>query len=438
MEQGSMDAGADHRCTGRAVPDGAQADVLVIGAGAIGLWTSVKLAERGARVVVLDRDEPGTGASFGNAGLLTPSLSLPLARPGAVRQALRWTLSPSSPFTIHPSLDPSLAGWLLRFAIAGRKNTFERNTHAMVRLCLASMDDWRALDRVARPTGIGLSSAGLLALYESEESHGQGLRLAELTGRSGVRWESWGADRLRDEEPIVSDPIRHAIHYPHDGFAEPDRAMHRLRAHAIGLGVRIIDRSPVRGLLLGGDRVRAIQTPSCHLRADDIVIAAGVWTGGLARQLGLKIPMRSAKGYSMLLPRGRAHPRRAMYLAQHRVTVTPHDSLLRLAGTLEICGDDRSINHRRADAILRGATRILRIPPPDRRPEVWAGLRPCLSDGMPMIGRLARFSNIWVSTGHQMTGFKCAPASAQIIAEQIGGEASSMELAPFAPSRFGL
>jgi len=413
-------------------------DALIIGAGAIGLWASVKLAQRGARVVVLDRDAPGLGASFGNAGLLTPSLSLPLARPGAVRQALKWTLSRSSPFAIHPSLDPSLASWLVRFARSGRQNIFERNTRAMVQLCLTSMIDWKDLDQKDCLSGIDLNSRGLLALYESAESHEHGLRLAELTERFGVHWESWGADRLRDEEPVVSDQIRHAIHYPNDGCAEPDRAMYRLRAHARELGVRIHDQCPVKGFRLSGNRIHSIETPSSNFRAKNIIIAAGVWSGELARQLGLRIPMRSAKGYSMLLPRSQSHPSRALYLAHRRVAITPHESFLRLAGTLEICKNNNSVNHRRADEILRGAASLVQIQEPTKKPEVRAGLRPCLSDGMPMIGRVARFSNLWVSTGHQMTGFKCAPASAQILAEQISGDAPTLSPTPFNPSRFGV
>lgn len=416
---------------------GPSADVAIIGAGAVGLWTAIKLAARGAHVIVVDRDSPGEGASYGNAGLLTPSLALPLARPGAASQALRWTLSRKSPFALRPSLDPGLLCWLARFALAGRRRTFERGAHAMIQLCLWSMDEWEQLARAHASVGFEYRGDGLLALYESARSHLEGQRLAELIGRCGVPWEPWGIDRVREEEPVVSDLVKHAIHFPQDGFAQPRRAMECLRQEAIERGVKIVDRCPVEDMTSRGNRVVAVETPSGPLRAAEYIIAAGAWSGVLARRFGQRIPMRSAKGYSMLLPRGPIHPRRALYLAQRRITVTPHEANLRLAGTLEIGREDRTINQLRAGSILHGAAELLRIKRPQRMPDVWSGLRPCLSDGMPMIGSISAFRNVWISTGHQMTGFKCAPASARLLSQLMCGEKPAMDPSPFDSSRFG-
>lgn len=413
-----------------------RADVIIIGAGAIGLWTALKLRERGVDISIIDRDPPGDSASYGNAGLLTPSLSLPLARPGAATQAIKWLFSRKSPFAIRPTLDPRLIPWLIHFVVSGKTQRFEAGTRSMIELCTSSMSDWESICCVGKTPKLGYQHNGLLAIYESDRSFSAGLQLAEFTGKCGIPWEVWDDERVRHEEPTLHRGARHAISFPGDAHIQPDLAMRHLRRQAIDAGVRIIDECRVTHAHIEGGRVTSISTTLGEHSADDFVIAAGVWSGVLAKWVGHRLPMRSAKGYSMQLHRGVAHPHRAIYLADRRVTVTPHHDTLRLAGTLEIGGFDRSVNPVRAGAILDGACAALGIARPEKTPNVWAGLRPCLSDGMPMIDRLPRCKNAWISTGHQMTGLKCSPSSGTLLAQMMCGEPLTMDPAPFRCSRF--
>lgn len=406
----------------------------MIGAGIVGLASAAELADRGLSVTVVDRATAGSGASHGNAGWLTPSLASPLAQPGSVRKALKWMLDPESPFYIRPSLDPALLRWLLVFLRSSGRARFERGTRAMVELCVWSVDAW---EREARAPGVeqgfGFARRGLLMLLESEESGAKARAHASMTERFGVEWEWWDEATVREREPAVIGPTVGGVFFPGDAHCEPHLAVRRLRARAETLGVRVIENAGVDGFLREGGRVAAAIAGGREIRAREFVIASGAWAGVLGETLGLRIPMRGAKGYSVLLPRAEDHPRRSIYLADRKVAVTPHEHALRLAGTLELVGLDGSINQRRVDAIVRGARAMLSVAPIGTESRPWAGLRPCLPDGMPAIGRAPGYENLWVSIGHQMTGLKCAPGSARLLGDLMLGARPPFDASAFDP-----
>lgn len=418
-------------------PHGARSadpDVLVIGAGVIGMACAVELAQRGASVMVIDRGEVGGGASFGNAGWLTPSLAAPLAQPGSARKAIKWMLDPESPFHIKPSFDPALFRWLWTFWRASNRAQFERGVRALVELCLWSVDAWEH-EAAAADDDFGFARRGLLMLLETDASAADARAHAALTEACGVEWRWWNEQRVREEEPCVTGATVGGVYFPREAHCEPRMAVRRLRSRAETLGVRIVEHTTIDGFELRSGEIVAARAGDESLRAREFVIASGAWAAQTCASLGLRVPMRSGKGYSALLPRAERHPSRPIYLADRKIAVTPHANALRLAGTLEVVGLDLSINERRAGAIIRGAATMLDIAPPHADVKPWAGLRPCLADGMPAIGRAPGVTNAWLAIGHQMTGLKCTPASARLLAELMTGERPTFDPAPFDPAR---
>lgn len=409
-------------------------DVIIIGAGVVGLACALELARRGMRVVALDRGLAGHGASFGNAGWLTPSLAFPLAQPGYARKAIRWMLDPESPFFIKPSLEPAMLRWLAVFLLSTRRSRFRANAPALIELCRWSVDAWETIASAPGPD-FGFARRGLLMVLETEKGRDAAKRSAAYTETLGIPWEWWDADRVRSAEPIVTGPQIGGIYYPRDAHCVPNLAVARLRSEAERAGVRVIEECEVTGARISGDTIQSLVTSRGGIAADRIVLAAGYWAGPLGRAFGLRIPMRAAKGYSLQFRRGEVHPTRSISLGERKVTVTPHAERLRLAGTLEIVGDDLSINTRRVNAIERGARGLLSLPTERAEAVPWAGLRPCLADGMPAIGRSPRHRNLWMAIGHQMTGLKCAPATGRLLAELMSGEKPTFNPAPFSPDR---
>lgn len=412
----------------------ARADVAIVGAGVIGLACALELARRGKRVLVVDRGEAGCGASFGNAGWLTPSLAFPLAQPGYAFKALKWMMDPESPFYIRPSLDPALLRWVSIFAFSSRRSKFAVNAPALVGLCRWSTDAWEAIAAAPGPD-FGFARRGLLVVLETPHGVETARKAAAYVETLGIPHELWDSDRVRSEEPIVTGNQIGGILYTRDAHCVPNLAVARLRHEAEKLGVQVLENREVTGATIARGRISALRTPQGEIEADEFILAAGYWSADLGRELGLRLPMRAAKGYSLQFARGAVHPTRSISLGERKVTVTPHAERLRLAGTLEIVGNDSSINERRVNAIERGARGLLTLPSERAEAKPWAGLRPCLADGMPAIGPSPKHRNLWLAVGHQMTGLKCAPGTARLLAELMAGEKPTFDPRPFAPER---
>jgi D-amino-acid dehydrogenase len=396
--------------------------------------SAVELARRGAQVTVLERDRVGHGCSYGNAGWLTPSQAVPLANPSMLLKSFRWMFDPESPLYIQPRLDPAFLRWLVEFLLASRTDKFERGAAALVELCRVSVDLWEEIARRSIEA-FGFERNGLLAVYENAESLDAAARGVDLMSKFGVRAERWTADDVRNNEPAIIGPQVGAYFYPDDAHCEPFRAVKALEAEARALGVRFVEDTEVYRIS-NGTGPRQLTTTRGDLRAGQIVVATGAWSESLGNMLGLRLPVIGAKGYSLLLPPADPHPRRSIYLIERKIAVNPHRDALRIAGTLELVRNDYSINARRVDAIVRGAKGMLNIGRAPAARETWRGLRPCTPDGMPVIGRARGRGDVWLATGHQMAGLKCAPGTGLLLAQLISGETPRFDPAPFRADRF--
>ena len=410
-------------------------DVAIVGGGVVGVACALELARRGADVRVLERDRLGHGCSYGNAGWLTASLAVPLAQPGQTLKALGWLFDRESPFYIRPRLDPALASWLVRFLAHSRRAPFERGARALIELSRWSVDFWERLSERTSES-FGFERRGLLGVYETRGALTAARRRAELTASFGIPYETWHADEVREREPAIRGDIVGGLFFPEDAHCDPYPTVRALVAEAKRLGVRFEEQAEVVDVSTNGsgDHVR---TSRGVVHAKDIVVAAGAWSGSFGRRLGLRLPMLGAKGYSLRARRREPHPSRAIYLAERKIAISPLADVLRLSGTLELVGEDLSIDRRRVAAMLRDSAAMLDLGDVSiADADVWSGLRPCMPDGMPAIGRARGARNVWLATGHQMTGLKTAPGTGRLLAELISGETPSVDPAPFRADRF--
>jgi D-amino-acid dehydrogenase len=318
---------------------------------------------------------------------------------------------------------------------ASRRSQFERGAAALVEICRASVDLWEAFAKQST-LPFGFERKGLLAVYEKPASLEAAKGSIDLVARSGVRAERWTADQVREHEPAIVGKQVGGYFYPDDAHCEPYRAVSALAAAARTAGVTFAEHTEVFNISNDASGPRRLSTTHGDVIADRVLLAAGSWSEPLGKMLGLRVPILGAKGYSIVLPRLNPHPSRSIYLIERKVAVNPHADSLRISGTLELVKNDFSINQRRVNVILRGARGMLAIGDPPVIKELWRGLRPCTPDGMPLIGQARGRGDIWLATGHQMTGLKTAPGTGLLLAQLMNGETPRFDPAPFRADRY--
>lgn len=413
--------------------------VVVIGGGVIGLCTAYYCARKGLRVTVIERSpEERDGCSFGNAGMVVPSHFVPLAAPGVVTLGLKWMLDPESPFYIKPRLRPDLLAWGFRFWRSATREHVERSGPLLRDLGLKSRacyEEFAALPG----NDFGLERKGLLLLCKTEHTLEEEARTAERGRALGIPSEVLDAKQTARREPGVRMNVAGSIDYSQDCHLTPDRLMAALKRRLDALGTTFAWDTEVRGFRVAGSRLEAAQTSRGDFNADEYVLCGGSWSTGLARELRLYLPIQAGKGYSLTLTAPRQLPNTCAILAEAHVAVTPMGQSLRFGGTMELDGLNPAINPARVRGIIKSVTAYY----PDFaasdfdvvRP--WAGLRPCSPDGLPYLGRTARYANLAIAAGHAMVGVSLGPVTGMLMAEILAGERPSIDLSLLNPDRFG-
>jgi D-amino-acid dehydrogenase len=405
--------------------------ILIAGGGVIGLCTAYYVAGRGDRVTVCDRaSETDLGCSYGNAGMITPSHFVPLAAPGAIRLALKWMWDPESPFYMKPRFDGRLVEWAWKFYRAATVKHVMESSPLLLHLNLAGRE---CFVQLAREWGddFALEQNGIVMVCSTEEGLKHELATAEFSRELGLPVQILDAKQIAAMEPDIRMTVAGGIYFPKDAYLAPWRFMSALIKRVRNRGVEL-RWNTAANLRVNGKRIES------DINADEYVICGGAWSSDIARDLQLHLPMQAGKGYSLTLQNPKKKPAHAMILSEARIAVTPMNGALRFGGTMEITGNDLSINPARVRGIVKAVPKYL----PDfsaddfRDVKPWAGLRPCSPDGLPYIGRFARYSNLSVATGHAMMGLSLGPITGKLMAEVLAGEKPSIDIEQLSPDRY--
>lgn len=411
-------------------------DVVVIGAGVIGLSIALELRRRGREVVVLDRGRAGGGASHGNCGTLTPSHALPLAQPGMVMKALRWMLKRDAPLYVQPRFDPALWAWLLKFA--WRCN--EPAVRAVGAAKAALLIDSRArLGSWIRDLSLDceFEETGQLALYRDIKQFNAHQANAVLLREFGICLEARSGAEARRMSPGIRHDIVAGHFFPGDASVRPDRYVAALLGAVRATGVTVLESTEVRGFTQDRDHIRGVTTAHGSIAADRVVLASGVLSPKLAGPLGIRMPIQPGKGYSVTFTSPSRPPTLPLVLKERAVCVTPWASGYRLGSTMEFSGFSESINPVRIGAIKRGAAEYLHEPIGPVEVEQWYGFRPMTYDDLPIIGAAPGFKGLWLCSGHGMLGVSLSAGSAVMLADLMDQRPPDVDAKPFSPKRFG-
>jgi D-amino-acid dehydrogenase len=408
---------------------------VVIGGGVIGVCSAYYLAQDGWDVTLVEKGEVASGASYGNAGLVVPSHSIPLAAPGVWVQGLKWMLSPESPFYIKPRPDPALASWLWKFRANCTSEHVERSVPLIHELSLKSRDLYRELARLPG-VSFGFAEEGVIMVFRTEKGLAEARHEFELMGAAGSSARVLNGDETRKIEPAVSQSVIGSILLPEDARLIPGQFVSSLAQHIEGAGVRLLRQTEVLGLRRDETGVTAVETTRGVIHPDQVVLATGAWSPGLGAQIGVDLPIQAAKGYSLTWRRPPNGPRLPLLLGEGRAAITPMGETLRIGGTLELAGLDMSINRRRVKALWRAADFYLGSTRGFELLEIWRGLRPCTPDGLPLVGRLQAVPNVTVAAGHAMIGMSLGPVTGKLVSELVGREPTMTDISLLRPERF--
>lgn len=415
--------------------------IIVIGAGLMGISTAYYLSRKGMEVTVVDRsDGPGTQASFANGALLTPGMSDPWNAPGVLFQLFKYIGKEDAPLLLRPHALPSLMGWGLRFLRNSSKRRLWENLKKNATLSNYSM---KVLRELREETGLSYDNrpTGSLKIFRDAETLKNAAALAKITEESGVVSTILDRAGVIATEPAlgrVGDSIAGGIYYPHDELGDAHLFCQGLQELCIAQGVTFQFNTVIDKLVCNGTAISTVMTDKGPLTADKVVVAAGSYTTELLRPLGIRLPVKPAKGYSISLPaydwQGPTIP---VIDDQRHALVTPLGGRIRATSTAEFTGFDLSISPRRIDQLTDFLKSLYpdlgeRLNPDDIIP--WAGLRPMSADGVPFIGP-CKIDNLFINSGQGHLGWTMAAGSARLLTDLMSGQPTDIDAQSYAVAR---
>lgn len=409
-------------------------EVVIVGAGIVGICAAAYLAEAGRSVTVIDRSGVCEETSSGNAAALAFSDMLPLVQKGMLAQVPKWILDPLGPLAIPPAYLPSILPWLFRFWRASNASRYEASLAAQASLMGLAEREW--MDLLERSgTRAMLHEDGCLELYESEAEFKASLPGWEARGRYGVEFQHLEKRWLADYQPGLGPMFTHGTFVPGwKTVGDPKLLGKAVWAYAERKGAQFV-QGDVALTRRAGEQALVQLRQGRTIRADRLVIAAGAWSHLLARQLGDRIPLETERGYNTTLPAGAFDVKRQLIFSGHGFVVTPLDTGIRIGGAVELGGLKRPPNYARSKAMLEKTKRFL----PGLKTEggrEWMGYRPSLPDSLPVIGAARSASNVHYAFGHGHLGLTQAAATGRLIRDLVLGQPPAIDLQPFSPQRF--
>ena len=408
-------------------------DLIVVGAGVIGLSAALAARSRGLTVTILDREGPAAGASAGNAGAFAFTDILPLASPGILRKAPRWLIDPLGPLSVPPARLPAVLPWMIRFWRACAPDRVAAATAAQTALMDLSRAELEPFLNLSG-TAAMLRKEGNLQVYESEAEFAAAQAGWEARARHGIAFEHLDGAGMAAIQPGLSPRLVRGTFTPGwYSIADP-------RDYTLALAERLradgaaIERAEVTALRPDGEAI-VVETRAGPPPAARVVLASGAFSHRIARSLGERIPRETERGYNTTLPAEAFDLRTQITFGGHGFVVTRLTDGIRVGGAVEFGGLERPADFRRSAAMLAKARRFL----PGLRSEggrPWMGLRPSLPDSLPAIGRARGAPRVVYAFGHGHLGLTQSAGTARLVADLLTDRAPAIDLTPFSPQRF--
>lgn len=400
-------------------------NTVVIGAGVVGTTTAYYLAREGLQVTVVDAAAgPGLETSFANGGLVTPSTAFPWSSPGTLKLMLSYMGRDDAPLLLRRMDIPKLGLWGLRFALNCRPAKYRESARLLSNFARESLEELEGLLSQSN-VDYSLSRGGLIQVYRDKSGVQSRDLYAQFLERMGIESTMLDSDGIVELEPSlrpIAPSIRAGLLLPNDAWGNARQFSTAIDAAGRSLGVTYRYGVKADGLRRSGGSVEGVETSEGFLPASRVVLCGGPFTPALLASLGISVPICPVKGYSISLGKSEIGflPNHPIVDDHAHLGITPLGDQLRIAGTVEFAGFDRTIRPSRIDNLKRA---VLNLFPEMKLPDdvsPWAGLRPMTPDGLPVIDATG-VEGLYINSGHGALGWTLACASARLISALITG-----------------
>ena len=414
--------------------DQIKADVIVIGAGIIGISTALKLQSEGRQVLVLDRKGIAAETSAGNAGAFAFADVIPLATPGIMRKAPKWLLDPLGPLSLRPGYALKILPWMFQFWRASWKDKYQAALTAQANLMALSKV---ALERqITAVNGESLiRREGQLQLYEGAAEFKASLAGWQTRKEHGVVFELLESpEAIAHIQPGIHPRFTHAAFTPEwKNVVHPAQWTQHLADAFEKLGGQIRIAS-INSIDLKDSSV-LLKSDDSDYEARYVVIAAGAWSKVLAQSMGDNLPLDTERGYNTTLPAGAFDLKTHITFSNHGFVVTKAGQGVRVGGAVELGGLSLKPNFKRADALLNKAAHFL----PKLKVtggEQWMGFRPSMPDSLPVIDYATQSKRVIYAFGHGHLGLTQSAGTAELICDLLAERTIDIPMQPYSATRF--
>lgn len=412
-------------------------DVIVVGAGVIGLACAYSLAASGLQPLLIDADVPGAGASWGNGGLIAfaPEIVAPVPGPGVVPRSLLWLIQRDSPLrlTANPSWD--YLRWLGSFLSSCSREASAAGLDATLAL---NAETQQLFDDLRRDgLEFEMHQRGLLVVYGSRRAFELACKQLGKSAESDPALRVLSGTEALEMEPLLrSEACAGAIRYEAERQIRPDTLVNALVGKLGRMGVEIRSGCSCEEIIRDGAAITGIRIPDETISAQSYVLAAGTGIGALAKKVGVRIPLESGRGYSFDLPRDEFPLQVPLYLHDARLTLTPFRDFTRVVGMMELGARRATVRGGAIETMNRLGAAVFQHWPSECGRSAWAGLRPMTPDGLPVIGGVSGIPNLFIAGGHGMLGVTLSLRTGDALAACVRGDGEDPLLRPFSPNRF--
>ncbi len=408
-------------------------EIIVVGAGIVGMATALSLQREGHKITVIDPGAPGSGASMGNAGCICPASCVPESGPRVLMQVPGWLADPLGPLAIRWRYLPKFLPWLIRFVAAGQRDRIEAQSQALRALYQSAYEAYTPLLQFAGASGL-FNKIGYVIAYETEAAWAKDRGGFAMRARRGVAMTELDDAGMRALEPALSPNFKRGVQLTENGFCTDPQLLVQRFAEAFTAAGGVIRQENVVDCAAQDGGVSVATDHGSH-RADSLVVAAGARSHFLAAKLGSKVPLETERGYHATLADPGVAPGLPIMSGEYKFIATPMRMGLRFAGTVEFAGLDAAPNWGRAERLVEAGKRM--FPGLNAsKPSFWMGHRPSLPDSLPVISASPHHRQVFYAFGHAHLGLTGAAVTGQIIADLVAGRKPAIDPAPYSVDRF--